>query len=68
MSKEDDLNYISGFKDGLEAAARHAKEWGDVCAGGSGEEIIPSGPSKGQRYGEGYYNLATSIRKIRVKV
>lgn len=46
-----------------ERCAQVCDSWGDQCAGGSGGEIIPSGPSQGQRYGEGYYNLATSIRK-----
>lgn len=48
----------------LEEAAREADSWGDQCAGGSGGEIIQSGPSKGQRYGEGYYNLANKIRTL----
>jgi hypothetical protein len=54
-----------GFAAGVAAAYSKAQSWGDECAGGSGGEIIPSGPSKGQRYGEGYYNLAESILKIK---
>lgn len=38
--------------------------WGDMCAGGSGPEIVPSGPNKGQKYGQPYYNLAEAIRRL----
>lgn len=40
------------------------RNWGDMCAGGSGEERVPSGPCAGQRYGEAYYNLAEAIEKL----
>jgi hypothetical protein len=49
---------------GLEQAAWKCESWARESAGGSGEEIVPSGPNKGQRYGEAYFNLADSIRKI----
>jgi hypothetical protein len=54
-----------GFLAGIAAAYEKTQSWGDQCAGGSGGEIVPSGPSKGQRYGEGYYNLAESILAIK---
>ena len=57
--------YDRGFEEGVYAAAMKAESWANECAGGSGGEIITSGPSKGQRYGEGYFNLAASILKIK---
>lgn len=40
------------------------ESWGDMCAGGAGQERVASGPAAGQRYGEAYYNLADAIRKL----
>jgi hypothetical protein len=51
-------------KEALEKAAQVADSWGNQSAGGAGGEIVPSGPNKGQRYGEGYYNLAKAIRAL----
>lgn len=53
------------WNDAVEAAAKKCVEWGDVCCGGCGQEIIREGPSKGQRYGEGYYNLADAVRRLK---
>ena len=51
----------------LEEAAKECESWGDQCCGGSGQEICPSGPSKGQKYGQAYYNLAAKIRALKGK-
>lgn len=55
---------MKDWNSAIRAAADVATSWGDQCAGGSGREIIPSGPSKGQMYGQAYYNLAASILKL----
>lgn len=41
-----------------------AKEYGDTSCGGSGEEIITSGPKKGERYGEVWYQLEDTLRTL----
>ena len=64
--KINELMEKSWFR-GMTNAARIVESWGDECAGGSGGEIVPSGPTKGQRYGEGYYNLSKAILKERDK-
>lgn len=61
MDYEERLKY---WNDAIEASAMVAEEWGDQCAGGSGREIVKDGPSKGQMYGQAYYNLANSIRNL----
>lgn len=62
MDYEETLKY---WNDGIEASAMVAEEWGDQCGGGAGREIVKDGPSKGQMYGQAYYNLAEAIRKLR---
>lgn len=38
--------------------------WGDQCAGGSGREIIPSGPNAGKPYGHTYYEAAAALSAL----
>ena len=55
------------YNTGLHDAATLVDNYGDQCEGGSGREIIPSGPSKGQPYGASFYNTANAIRKLMVE-
>jgi hypothetical protein len=50
MLRPEDDDFRKSFNAGLELAARLAESWADECCGGSGD------------YGEGYRNLAKSIR------
>jgi hypothetical protein len=38
--------------------------WGDQCAGGSGRELIPSGPNQGKPYGHTYYEAAAALAAL----
>jgi hypothetical protein len=67
-TREEVLSYKKeAYNTGLHDAAVLMDSYGDQCAGGDGQAIVPSGPSKGQKYGAAWYNAANGIRKLIVE-
>lgn len=68
MSKMSDEEIVSALRDLpdsiLEKFAQTCRHWGDECAGGSGQEIVKSGPLAGHQYGEPYYLAAVAFQTI----